>query len=408
MIERDIPESIADRLESMDKNKRKEFLDSYHKALVEPGEAVGTIAAQSIGEPGTQMTLRTFHYAGVVELSVPLGLPRLIEIIDARRNPKDPRMIIHLEKDIRKDEKKANEMAKKLLEVFLPDICDMKIDVKNNQLRIETNDEDIKKVLMKYTEDETGGDVYVIEKESLYDLKKIQNKLAKKRIRGVKGIKKVFIRKEGDEYVLYTNGSNMKVVYGMSGIDKKRIISNDIRQIYETFGVEAGRNIIVNEAVKVLEDQDLDVDIRHIMLVADQMTVTGEIQAVGRQGISGSKESVLARASFEETEKHILMAGLRGEVDTLDGVPENIIIGQPIPIGTGMVKLAIKSSLAPKKPIEGKKETAGENKVLDGKVSDVKKKIEKLDSADYKALIEAEKKGENRKTLLKWLESQID
>jgi len=408
MSEGDRPESIVDRLESMDKNKRKEFLDSYHKALVEPGEAVGTIAAQSIGEPGTQMTLRTFHYAGVVELSVPLGLPRLIEIIDARRNPKDPRMIIHLEKDIRKDEKKANEIAKKLLEVFLPDICDMKIDVKNNQLRIETKDEDIKKVLMKYTEDEIVGDVYVIEKESLYDLKKIQNKLAKKRIRGVKGIKKVFIRKEGDEYVLYTNGSNMKVIYGISGIDKKRITSNDIRQIYETFGVEAGRNIIVNEAVKVLEDQDLEVDIRHIMLVADQMTVTGEIQAVGRQGISGSKESVLARASFEETEKHILMAGLRGEVDTLDGVPENIIIGQPIPLGTGMVKLAIKSSLSPKTPIEGETWAKGENRVLDGKVGDVKKEIEKLDSTDYKALIEAEKKGEKRKTLLKWLESKID
>ncbi len=384
----------------MDKSMREEFLNSYHKALVEPGEAVGTIAAQSIGEPGTQMTLRTFHYAGVVELSVPLGLPRLIEIIDARRNPRDPMMIIYLKKDIRKDEKKAGEIAKKLLEVFLPDVCDMKIDVKNKQLRIETKDDDAKKILMKYTEDEIDGDVCIIEKGSLYDLKKIQNKLAKKRIRGVKGIKKIFIRKEGDEYVLYTNGSNMKVVYGMKGIDKKRTTSNDIGQIYETLGVEAGRNAIVTEAMKVLDDQDLDVDIRHIMLVADQMTITGEIQAVGRQGISGSKESVLARASFEETEKHILMAGLHGEVDTLDGVPENIIIGQPIPVGTGTVKLAIKSPLAPRKPIE-------EKSLLEGRVDDVKKEIRKLDSVDYEAIIEAEKKGENRKTLLEWLESQV-
>ncbi|OYT25938.1 MAG: DNA-directed RNA polymerase subunit A'' [Candidatus Altiarchaeales archaeon ex4484_96] len=402
MIEENVPDSVRERISSFDKKKREQFLNDYKNALVEPGEAVGTVAAQSIGEPGTQMTLRTFHYAGVVELSVPLGLPRLIEIIDARRNPKDPMMIIRLEKDIRNDEKKAKQIAKKLQEVFLPDICDMKIDVKNKQLKIETPDEDAKKILDKYTENETEGDVYIIEQDSLYDLKKIQNKLAKKRIRGVKGINKIFIRKEGDEYVLYTNGSNMKVVYGMKGIDKTKTTTNDIRQIFETLGIEAGRNAIVTEAIKVLEDQDLEVDIRHIMLVADQMTITGEIQAVGRQGISGSKESVLARASFEETEKHILLSGLHGEVDSLDGVPENIIIGQPIPIGTGTVKLAIKSALAPDKPIGTKKK----NTLLEGKISEVKKKIKDAENIDLDELIREETQGENRKTLIKWLKSQ--
>ena len=63
---------------------------------MEPGEAVGIVAAQSIGEPGTQMTLRTFHYAGVKEQNVTLGLPRLIEIVDARRIPSTPIMTIYL------------------------------------------------------------------------------------------------------------------------------------------------------------------------------------------------------------------------------------------------------------------------------------------------------------------------
>jgi DNA-directed RNA polymerase beta' subunit len=62
-------------------------VEHYKKAQMEPGEAVGVVTAQSIGEPGTQMTLRTFHYAGVREQNVTLGLPRLIEIVDARRVP---------------------------------------------------------------------------------------------------------------------------------------------------------------------------------------------------------------------------------------------------------------------------------------------------------------------------------
>jgi len=344
-----IPESIKERLKHLNKKEKERFLEDYKRSLVDPGEAVGTVAAQSIGEPGTQMTLRTFHYAGVAELSVPLGLPRLIEIIDARRNPKDPMMTIYLDKKISNDEEKVKSIARKIHERFIPDVCKMCIDVKNKQLVIETDDEDAKKVLQKYTDDKTEGNTFIIKKDSIYELKKIENKLSKKRIRGVKGINKVFIRKENDEYVLYTDGSNLKAVYNVKGVDKSRTTTNDIRQIYETLGIEAARNAIVKESMRVLEDQNLDVDIRHIMLVADQMTLMGDIQAVGRQGISGSKESVLARASFEETEKHILKAGLYGEVDTLDGVPENIIIGQPIPIGTGTVELTITPALMQKK-----------------------------------------------------------
>src|SRR3989304_9863749 len=66
-------------------------------AMVEPGEAVGVVAAQSMGEPSTQMTMRTFHYAGVAELNVTLGLPRIMEIVDARKQPSTPMMTVFLE-----------------------------------------------------------------------------------------------------------------------------------------------------------------------------------------------------------------------------------------------------------------------------------------------------------------------
>jgi len=91
-----------------------EVIVEYRSNLIEPGEAVGTVTAQSIGEPGTQMTLRTFHYAGVRELNVTLGLPRLIELVDARKTPSNPMMTIYLDEEHREDKEKALEVARRI------------------------------------------------------------------------------------------------------------------------------------------------------------------------------------------------------------------------------------------------------------------------------------------------------
>ncbi|MFH1722858.1 MAG: DNA-directed RNA polymerase subunit A' [Candidatus Altiarchaeota archaeon] len=323
----------------------KKGYEDPKKSAVVPGEAVGTVAAQSIGEPGTQMTLRTFHYAGVVELSVPLGLPRLIEIIDAKRSPKMPIMTIFLDEEHRQTKKKATEIADQLDEKALKDFCEIKVDLKKKELYIKVENEEAKKAVQKILGTEDNTKSFKVEKEKLSDLQKLKQKIEKKRMTGLKGIIRTFVRRKGDEYVIYAEGSNLEGVLEFPGVDPTRTTTNDIYQVYETLGIEAGRSAIVEEATKVLEDQNLDVDIRHIMLVADQMTVTGELQAVGRQGISGSKGSVLARAAFEETEKHIMNAALFGEVDPLEGVTENIIVGQPIPMGTGMVELSVKPEM---------------------------------------------------------------
>lgn len=347
----ELPENLRETYKKLSKEKQKTFMANYNASLVTTGEAVGTVAAQSIGEPGTQMTLRTFHYAGVVELAVPLGLPRLIEIIDAKRSPKNPIMTIYLNEKHSQDKKLAEKVADKLPEKYLKDVCKTTIAVKKKELHIQSDDDEAESIIEKLAGVKGEKGLYIVKEESLSDLKKLKNKLEKKRFGGVKGIQRVFVREHDGEYVLYAEGSNLKAVLGIDGVDKYRTTTNDIFQIYETLGVEAARNAIVVEAKKVLDEQNLEVDIRHMMLVADQMTVTGEVQAVGRTGISGAKESVLARAAFEETEKHILNAAIYGEIDTLEGVAENIIIGQPVPIGTGTVELAVKSI----KPKKGKK-----------------------------------------------------
>lgn len=124
-------------------------------------------------------------------------------------------------------------------------------------------------------------------------------------------------------------------------MDKTRTTTNDIYAIYKVLGVEAARNAIINEAYNTLQEQGLNVDIRHIMLVADTMTADGTVRPIGRQGVSGEKSSVIARAAFEITVNHLLKAAKRGEVDELRGVAENIIVGQPIKLGTGSVELSV-------------------------------------------------------------------
>lgn len=338
-MEAELPIAIEAKLEKVDAKERKNFFEAYGKAKITPGEAVGTVAAQSIGEPGTQMTLRTFHYAGVVELSVPLGLPRLIEIIDAKRTPRNVITTVFLDEHHNKTKKGADEIAEKLREVMLKDVAEIKPDIPRNKIKVISEDPDALEFMEKIEGVQRRGNEFTLLAETPAELQKIKNKIMRKKLRGVKDIRRAFIRKIGEEYVIYAEGSNLKDIIEIEFVDASRITTNDIYQIGETFGIEAARNAIIREAKAVLDDQDLNVDIRHSMLVADRMTQSGYIQAVGRQGISGSKGSVLARAAFEETEKHILYAALHNEIDPLAGVAENIIVGQPIPVGTGTVEL---------------------------------------------------------------------
>ena len=173
-------------------------------------------------------------------------------------------------------------------------------------------------------------------KFEIRELRLLADKVRDLQISGIKGIGKVIIRRD-EEWIIHTEGSNLKEILDMEGIDHVRTTTNNIHEIGEVLGIEAARQSIINEAQNTLSEQGLSVDVRHIMLVADIMTSEGVVKSIGRHGISGEKSSVLARAAFEETGKHLLNASIRGEVDDLTGIIENIIIGQPIPLGTGSV-----------------------------------------------------------------------
>ncbi|OYR44537.1 MULTISPECIES: DNA-directed RNA polymerase subunit A'' [unclassified Halorubrum] len=341
----------------------------YVETRVDPLDPVGTVSAQSIGEPGTQMTMNTFHYAGVAEIDVTQGLPRLIELVDARKTPDTPMMTVHLEGEYATDREKAHEVVWSIEATRILALGDVSTNVADMLVRIDLNDDtllerwpthsdpsEVAEIIAETIEDSLGVDTRqsgtVIEfgpgEPSYRELLQLVERLREIVFKGIEEIERVVIRKEeidGDEeFVLYTEGSAFGDTLDIEGVDASRTTCNNIHEIYRNLGVEAARETIIDETKNTLEEQGLDdVNVRHLMLVADMMTTNGEIDSIGRHGISGSKDSVLARAAFEVTVNHLLDAAIHGEYDELDGVIENVIAGKPISLGTGDVDLRMGS-----------------------------------------------------------------
>lgn len=358
-----------------------------------PYEAVGITTAQSIGEPGTQMTMRTFHYAGVATVNVTQGLPRIIEIVDARKVPKTPTMIIYLEEkydkhmnkfdtkgkpkrskivQLRTDEKEARLKAAEIEETRATDIATIDVDVAQRNITLQLNKSNMKlknlsgaevrerlgKLLRLYVDcdvEENPASLRIVpgvqKKEQLDDLAtdpptytallQLEEKIKNQRLKGLPGISRANVQGPSDngEYYISTIGSNLAKVSEYPGVDKGRTYTNNITEINDYLGIEAARQAIINELWDTLEGAALEVDVRHLLMVSDVMTVGGEVRAIGRHGVSGTKHSILARSAFEVTVTHLLKAGVIGERDTLSGVTENIIVGQPVSLGTGSVEL---------------------------------------------------------------------
>ncbi|MBS3153395.1 DNA-directed RNA polymerase subunit A'' [Candidatus Woesearchaeota archaeon] len=332
----------------------------FENAMISPGEAIGIVTAESIGEPGTQMTLNVFHFAGVAEVAVTLGLPRLIELLDARKEPSTPRIEVYLEKDISKDPVKVKRVAASIKETKLWEVAD-EFTVNMSQSRIEvypnkskmrdfviTETQLVKMItdLLKNVDARANKDFISIKlKAETFELKELyqlREKVRELHVKGVKGIKQVLPIKKDNEFVVICVGNNLKEVMKTEGVDFKRTVTNDIFMTESILGVEAARQAIMNEAIEVVENQGLDIDIRHIMLLADVMTSLGTVKGITRSGITGEKESVLARASFETPLKHIVNATLKGEEDKLNSVIENVMLNQEIPVGTGLPSLIAK------------------------------------------------------------------
>ncbi len=333
----------------------KDVSELHTGKKIQPGEAVGVTSSQSFGEASTQMVLRTFHHAGVAEVQVTLGLPRLIEIFDARKEPSTPSMEIYLDKEFN-NEKEARAVAEKLKEVKLEEISsEVKIDFANKKIEIVLDQNALKTVHVgaakiverlqeKGFEAKHKDNSVILNTPDLTfrDMYKLKEKVKKTIISGVKDISQVVVAHRGKDFVILTSGSNLKEVMAVKGVDASKLFTNNVHEIAEVLGIEAAREAILLEIKKVLDSQGLDIDERHMDLISDAMTNTGVVKGVTRMGIISNKSSIFARAAFETPDKQFVNATIQGKKDELASVIENIILNQPVPVGTGLPGLLVK------------------------------------------------------------------
>ena len=383
-------------------------MELYSKYSYDPEEPIGVVAAQSLSEPATQMTMRTYHFAGTAGIQVTLGLPRMLEIFDARKEPRTPTMNVYLKPDCQNIDR-IKEIASVIKEVRAKDVIlsttldltelwiKCRVDLKKLEKMGIPENKVPKLIKIRNTETEMEGNDTIIVKSKKADIKnlhKLKYSVLESHISGIKGISQVVVTKEEGEWMINTLGSNLKKVFEIEGVDYTRTYSNNLFEILDVLGIEAARHAIIYQSQYTMEEQGLGVDVRYIMLLADLMTAEGNIRAIGRYGISGQKASVLVRASFEETKKHLTAASIKGEEDNMCGTVENIMMNQVAPIGTGAFRLrgnipeagitGFCASRVVKKAVAKPKKTAG--KVKKVAVKD-KKVVAKKEPTKKKAAV---------------------
>lgn len=364
------------------------FLDNclykYLKAKVEPGTAVGAIGAQSIGEPGTQMTLKTFHFAGVASMNVTLGVPRIKEIINASNIISTPIINSVLVND--NDEIAARVVKGRIEKTLLCDIAhyiedvysknfayvSIKIDMDTiEKLQLELTIDDIKlaicsasklKLSLEDINTKNNDIINIFVRDNrikLSDLKedgisaenffffKIQNLkrvLPFVRVKGISNISRAVINIRDDEKKeLLVEGYGLKDVMNTYGVVGIKTVTNHVLEVYKVLGIEAARSTIIKEIEYTMSNHGMSIDPRHIQLLGDLMSFKGEVLGITRFGLSKMRDSVLQLASFEKTTDHLFDAAFYMKEDKIEGVSECIILGQKMPIGTGSFELVKES-----------------------------------------------------------------
>jgi len=367
--------SVLNRTNRLTRSQFMVFLDSclhrYTRSVMEAGTAVGALGAQSIGEPGTQMTLKTFHFAGVASMNITLGVPRIKEIINAAKLISSPIITVPLqsERDVKSarivkgriEKTTLGEVSEYIEEFYSPAECYLQIKLDMDaidalQLNIDSETVvrailETKKLKLKQGVRSRGNDVIRIyppssgniddEEESLlYAMQQIKSQLSNVIVQGTPNVNRAVINDKGDgTYNLLVEGYNLRGVMTTLGVKGNETTSNHIMEMEKVLGIEAARATIMKEIHTTMDGHGLTIDPRHVSLLADIMTYRGETLGITRFGVTKMKQSVLMLASFEKTADHLFEAAIHGTSDAINGVSECIIMGVPIPIGTGLFQL---------------------------------------------------------------------
>eukprot|EP01147_Barroeca_monosierra_P009908 gene9908-2093_t len=362
------PENMQDpvlqRLEAFIEAAIRKFV----YCVMEPGTAVGAIAAQSIGEPGTQMTLRTFHFAGVAAMNVTLGVPRIKEIINAAKNISTP--VIEAPLEEAEIAAYARRVKGRIETITLEEVAEyfrifcsdggcyvavkldlarisnlfLEIDIQlvatrilsDRKLKLKPDNISIKSasLLHVYPRVDPKKPINVI-----HLLQTLQHSLGSVVVQGLADVNRAIVNVENGKHKLFIDGTNMRGVMATLGVLGEKVRCNHIIQVERTLGIEAARQVIMEQVQYVMSNYGIAIDPRHTMLMSDLMTFKGEVLGITRFGIAKMKDSVFMLASFEKTIDHLFDAAMRGTEDPIEGVSECIIVGKPMKIGTGAFSL---------------------------------------------------------------------
>ncbi|KAK2196493.1 bifunctional RNA polymerase [Babesia duncani] len=351
----------------------------YLHGICEPGEAIGALGAQSIGEPGTQMTLKTFHFAGVASMNVTLGVPRIKEIINAASVIQTPIIEVPLAKKDSYDFAKSvrakierhtlEQVVHSIKQVYTPGATLLLVSldsqyIQQNMLQLDAssvcavirNSNLITKFKLSKHNIEAPQkwlvSIRLVASEALlFQLNALVAALGQLVVCGVKDIKRCVVKREQKdvinsltpgatfEYALAVEGYGLQQVLGIFGVDAHRVISNHVAEVAKVLGIEAARLVIVTEIKKSMDAYGIDIDGRYMKLLGDVMTFRGEVVGINRFGIQKMRASSLMLASFEETNEHLFQAAVHGRRDPIKGVSECIIMGKHIALGTGAFDL---------------------------------------------------------------------
>lgn len=360
-------------------------LEKYKKAHVEPGHAVGAIGAQSIGEPGTQMTLKTFHFAGVAGMSITQGVPRIKEIINASQVISTPVITCPLlntqqieaakvvkariEKTLLRDvlrsveeEWRTNE-GNVVLWIDTDALADLHLGIdiydiseaicRERKLKIQPGDITISSTariairLQPITDTPgrstsaagNGGDLLV-------RANFLRRTLPLVPISGYPHAARALIETSNDNsHRVLVEGYGLRDCMATEGVVGTQVRTNSVMECGEVLGIEAARTTIVDEINAVMGY--MGIDPRHMQLLADVMSLKGEVLGITRFGLSKMRDSVLHLASFEKTPDHLFEAAAGMKTDHIEGVSEGIIMGQTMCVGTGAFQVVRRLGIQP-------------------------------------------------------------
>ncbi len=305
------------------------------------------------------------HSAGVnSKLNVNQGVPRLEEIISVTKNTKAPSQKIYLKhpdpKYVSKIEHLTFQHLVKTYAIYYDSSSEYSpwyMEIVLDEFLLFTKEIQMIDIFVKlYTYFEKWGVEIIVYPDNqctnvrIYraehnegdfeNLKEMVEYFSKITILGIEFIENAFFNEK--EQNIQTNGSNMNEILSLSFVDSIKTSSNDIWEIFEIFGIESARQMIVQEINNIMEFNGITLDIRHIELLADVMTSRGFIMSTDRHGLKKNEGTqVLARASYEESIDILSKASVFSQVDELKGITSNILVGQVAPSGTGDCELVM-------------------------------------------------------------------